>query len=74
MEDHLKRALTQQPREKYQVEVAFELPDTTKSVQFQTGMYQNQQTEVNNSLHEAAAPAKISLQSVDFGQPLQQST
>lgn len=73
MEDHLRRAVAQQHRAKYQVGVLFEPPETTKSDQFQTGMFQNQQTEVNNPLDQAAAPVEISLQSLDFGQPLQQS-
>lgn len=74
MEDQLKRAVAQQPRTEYQVENAFELLETPNSDQFQTEMYHNQQMEVDNSLDEAAAPAAISLQPVDFGQPLQKST
>jgi hypothetical protein len=73
MEDQLKRAVAQQPRAD-QVENAFELPETPNSDQFQTEIYRNQQIDVDNSLDKAAVPAEISLQPVDFGQPLQKST
>lgn len=72
MEDQLKRAVAQQPREEHQVEDAFQLPETPNSDQFRPEIYHNQQMEIDD-LNEAATTAEIPLHPMDFGQPLQKS-
>lgn len=74
MEDQLKRAVAAQPRAEYQVENAFELPETANSDYFQAEAYQNQQMEVDTSLNEPVVLVEMSPQSMGFGQPFQNST